>query len=195
MPESKSKLLCRLCGQDHRTIPLAAGESALCGRCGAVLERRGRFGPDAALAFAATGLIFAVPAALLPFATAAKLGDARTGFLFTGLNYLWRNGMQLLAVPVFLFGFLLPICLLGILGALLAFPRLGVRLSHAPLLSRAAGAIGHWAMPEVQVLAVLVAFMKLGTVMAMTIGPGFWCYAAMALSLLLAWRGYELRPA
>jgi paraquat-inducible protein A len=48
--------------------------------------------------------------------------------------------------------------------------------------------LGHWAIPEVQVLAVLVAFMKLRSVVDIKIGPGFWCYSAMALSLLMAQR-------
>jgi paraquat-inducible protein A len=194
VPESDSKLTCRLCGQIHRRIRLAPGESALCGRCGFALEQRGRLGSDAAPAFAVTGLILAVPAALLPFASAEKLGDARVGFLFTGLRFLWTNGMPLLAVPVFLFGFLLPICLLSLLVILLLSDRLGFSPRVASALGRTAGAVAHWAMPEVQVLAVLVAFVKLGSVVNLTIGPGFWCYAAMAVSLLVAWRSFDLAP-
>lgn len=146
------------------------------------------------MAYAATGLVLAVPAALLPFMTAEKLGDERVGFLFTGMQYLWAHGMAMLTVPIFLFGFLFPVCLLGTLGALLAGGRLGLGPAHAQRLHRAARVIAHWAMPEVQVLAVLVALMKLGSVVDVTIGPGFWCYAAMSVFVLLAWRTFDFAP-
>ena len=41
-------------------------------------------------------------------------------------------------------------------------------------------------------LAVLVAMVKLGSLITITIGPGFWCYAAMSLALLLGLRSYDL---
>ena len=84
-----------------------------------------RFGPDETFIFSVTGLILAVPAALLPFVGAGKLGDERMSHLFTGVGALWDNGMQEVAVLVFLCGGLLPVALLAIL-AVLNFPeRLG----------------------------------------------------------------------
>jgi paraquat-inducible protein A len=195
MHTANPMLVCRLCGQKHGEARLEPGQCASCARCGAVLERRGLFGPDATIAYALTGLIFAVPAALLPFMTAEKLGDERVGYLFTGTRYLWGHGMALLAVTVFLFGFLLPVCLLGTLGTLVAEARLGLQPARAQGLHRAAKVLMHWAMPEVQVLAVLVALMKLGSVVDVTIGPGFWCYAAMSVFFLFAWRTFDLAPA
>jgi paraquat-inducible protein A len=195
MSSTDAHLTCRMCGQNHRLIPLAPGERAECARCGTVLARGRRSGPDAALAFAVTGLILIVPAAMLPFITAEKLGNEQIGFLFSGVRHLWENSMALLAVPVFLFGGLLPVALMGILVALLAPTRFGWQSPNIPWLRRMAQALGGWAMPEVQVLAVLVALMKLGSLVDLTIGAGFWCYAAMSLSLLLAWRNFELDPA
>jgi paraquat-inducible protein A len=146
------------------------------------------------LAFAAAGLIFAIPAATLPLITAEKLGNSRASCLFTGVKFLWDNGMPWLAVPVFLFGALVPVALLGCLVGLLAPPHFGRKSLHPPLLDRVARLLANWAMPEVQVLAVLVALMKLGAVVNVTVGPGFWCYAAMSVSLLIAWRNFELGP-
>jgi paraquat-inducible protein A len=145
-----------------------------------------RLGPDSALVFSLTGLVLAVPAALLPFVSAGKLGAERISLLFTGVESLWDGGMRLLAVLVFLCGGLLPLALLATLAVLHAPARLGWPTAGFRFLYRAARLLEHWAIPEVQVLAVLVALIKLGSVVNVTIGPGFWFYCAMALSLLMA---------
>ena len=184
--DADPNLTCRLCGKEHRTVSLQPGEKALCVRCGAVLAKGSQLGPDAALVFAVTGLILAPPAALLTFVTAGKVGTVRLSLLFTGVGSLWDGGMRPLAVLVVLCGGLLPIVLLTMLGLVHTSHRLGlggVGLGH---LVRIARFLEHWAIPEVQVLAVLVALMKLGSVVNVTVGPGFWCYSAMALSLLIA---------
>jgi paraquat-inducible protein A len=160
-------------------------------RCGAVLAHGVRLGPDAALVFSITGLIIALPAATLTFVSAGKLGAERLSLLFTGVGSLWDGGMKSLAVLVFLCGGLIPFTLLATLAAVHAPSRLGLSEANVQLLSRVAHVLGHWAIPEVQVLAVLVALMKLGSLVDVTIGPGFWCYCAMAVSLLIAQRSFE----
>lgn len=191
-PYSPDHLACHLCGQEHRPIRLAPGDKALCVRCDAVLAQGTRLGPDTALVFSITGLIFALPAALLPFVSAGKLGDERISLLFTGVGSLWNGGMRSMAILVFLCGGLLPLSLLAILTVLHApSHRPGRQKANFHLLFRAARILEHWAIPEVQVLAVLVALAKLGSLVDVTIGPGFWCYCAMALSLLIALHSFD----
>jgi paraquat-inducible protein A len=195
MPSRSSSsvpLTCRLCGHEHQPITLAPGDRAYCVRCGTVLASRSRLGPDVAIAFTVTGLILALPAMLLPFITASKLGRSRPGLLFTGVEGLWDHHMPLLAIWVCLCGAVVPLALLATLAGLLVPERLGQPPLQSRLLWSTAHALGHWAMPEVQVLAVLVALMKLGTLINVTIGAGFWCYAAMSCALLFAWHSFEL---
>jgi len=153
-----------------------------------------RLGADTALVFSITGLVLAVPAAVLPFVRAGKLGDERISLLFTGVGSLWDGGMRALAVLVLLCGGLLPLALLAALAVLHAPSRFRWLKADLRFLHRAALVLEHWAIPEVQVLAVLVALMKLGSLVDVTTGPGFWCYCAMALSLLAAQRSFELAP-
>ncbi len=192
MSSSPAPLTCRLCGQEHQPIPLAPGERACCVRCDTVLASRPRLGPDAAAAFTVTGLILALPAMLLPFVTATKLGHDRTSLLFTSAAGFWDHGMRLLAIWVALCGGIVPLALLVTLAGLLLPGIFGWPPVKPRLLWPAAHALGHWAMPEVQVLAVLVALMKLGRLAHITIGPGFWCYGAMSFALLFAWRSFDL---
>jgi paraquat-inducible protein A len=138
-----------------------------------------------------TGLILAMPACFLPFIGAGKLGAERVSTLFTGVGALWDNGMRALAILVLLCGALLPILLLSTLCVLQAPPRITRWIASTDLLARAARALELGAIPEVQVLAVLVALMKLGSLVNVRIGPGFWCYCAMSFCLLLAQRSFD----
>lgn len=193
-PHSEARLTCPLCGLDHQTIALKRGERALCRRCDAVLAQRSRFGRDATVVFTLTGLILAVPAFLLPFITVGKFGQERGGLLLTGVEGLWENGMPLLAIWVLLCGAAAPMLLLAVLATGLLRRRLGAAAQPSEFLSGTAHALSYWAIPEVHVLAVLVSLMKLGSVVNVHIGAGFYCYIGLSVSLLLAWRGFMLRP-
>jgi paraquat-inducible protein A len=124
--------------------------------------------------------------------TVSKLGSERMSLLFTGVSVLWGDGMHLLAVWVLLCGGVAPIFLLISVACLLVPQRLGWKPVETQRLLWAARAVAHWAIPEVQVLAVLVALAKLGHVVHVRLGPGFWCYAALSVMTLLAWRGFEM---
>jgi paraquat-inducible protein A len=185
-------LTCELCGQEHSPVHLNPGQVARCVRCSTPMARGRRLGPEAPLVFAVTALILAVPACTLPFMGAGKFGDERTSYLFTGVRALWDQGMRALATLVFLCGGLVPMALVAAIALILAPRQLRGLLFTDPQIALLAGFLERWSIPEVQVLAVLVALMKLGSLVHVTIGPGFWCYCAMSVFLLMALRGIDL---
>ncbi len=185
-------LICPLCGKAHRVPSLAPGERAHCVRCDTTLAQRAWLGGDASLAFTATGLLLAVPATLLPFVFVSKIGAEHVSYVFTGVRALWDENMRLLAVWILLCGGIVPLLLLCTLAGILVPARWRRPTPATALLMRAARAFEEWAMPEVHILAVLVAFAKLGSLVNVRVGAGFWCYAAMSVCLLIAWRTFDL---
>jgi paraquat-inducible protein A len=192
---SHAHLTCRLCGQEHGAVKLAPGEKALCIRCDTVLAQGSRLSPDAGLVFSLTGLILAIPAALLPFIHAGKLGEERSTVLFTGVLSLWEEGMRLLALLVLFCGGILPVLLLLSLAILHAADRFQWVKAGLHPLYQMARFLEHGSFPEVQVLAVFVALMKLGSLVDVTIGAGFWCYCGMALCLVIAQHSFDFEVA
>lgn len=189
-----SPLHCRLCGHPHRPVPLRTGERAHCVQCDGLLAKGRRFGQRGALAFTIAGAVLALPAMGLPFVTVDRLQSERVGFLFTGVEMLWSEGMRILSLAVLLCGILAPLLLLALLGFLHLPKRSFWPEKSRLMLLRVAETIEHWAMPEVHVLAVLVALTKLGTLVNVHVGPGFWCYGAMTVCLIIAWRNTALAP-
>jgi paraquat-inducible protein A len=183
-------LTCYLCGKEHRMVRLDPGETARCVRCDGVLAK-GRHGGAVPLVLCVTGLVLALPACFLPFISAGKFGAERVSTLFTGVGALWENGMRALAILVLLCGALLPIFLLGTLAIIQAPSRLFGWVASPELLAHAARTLELGAIPEVQVLAVLVALTKLGSQVNVTIGAGFWFYCCMSFCLLLAQRSFD----
>jgi paraquat-inducible protein A len=171
-------------------VRLAPGETARCTRCDGVLAMGFR-GGDIPLVFCVTGLVLALPAFFLPFISAGKLGAERMSTLLTGVGALWDNGMRAIALLILLCGALLPVFLLATLAVLQAPPGVAAWFASRDILARTARMLELGAIPEVQVLAVLVALTKLGSQVNVTIGPAFWCYCAMSFCLLIAQRSFD----
>lgn len=181
---------CPLCGRPHHRVALRRGERAVCTGCGTTLAHRPR-SRETALALTVTALVLAVPAMDLPLVVVRKFGAEHASYLWTGIRTLWKEGMPLLSVWVALCGIIVPLGLLASLSvAVVARRRAADRLT-VRFWTRIAHALQHWSMPEVQVLAVLVAFVKIGALVQVDVGMGLWCYAAMSLAILLAWRSAE----
>jgi paraquat-inducible protein A len=185
---------CRLCGQHHRGVSLESGERATCARCGATLAVRSSWGRDASLAFAITGLALALPAAFKPFVTLGRFGRELTTDVFDPGWGLWDHNMMTLGAWVWTCGVLAPFVLLLLLIVLrFVLSRNGSDATRG-YMTRVSDGVAFWAMPEVQVLGVLVSFFKLGEIVNARTGPGFWCYAVGAFCMLMAWRLHTLQP-
>lgn len=142
-----------------------------------------------ALAWSLAGLCLLLTSTRLPFVSAEKFGQGNDGRMFSGAVSLWQQGQGALATLVALCGFLVPLALLLVLAAAALSP------AWRPHLHRWARRLESWSMPEVRVLAIVVAFTKLSALVTAVPAAGLWCYGAAAVCTLLAARGLGHPPA
>jgi len=137
------------------------------------------------IALGLAGLVLLLASFVLPFVEAGKFGRANQGHLFSGVKQLWLQGHTALAFIVSFCGMLAPLLLL--LAALLI--SIG-NPSNAVVsrLHRLQARLHPWAMPDVRLLAILVAFLKLSSLVEAGPASGLWCYAGAALCTVLLTR-------
>ena len=190
--EARNTLACPWCGQLHTRIPLKPGDAGKCVRCDAQLAVGRASDWIVTLAWVLTGLILWVPANVLPIVSLSQFGMADESLLATSVTGLWQHGLPWVAVLVALCGIIAPLLLLLTLTVLLLPLALNRTFAPSRYLIRWLRALELWAIPEVYLLGVLVAFIKLGDVVRAAPGAGLWCHAGMAVALFFAWRRVDI---
>ncbi|MBV0891969.1 paraquat-inducible protein A [Paracoccus sp. Z118] len=193
---------CRSCG---RAWPEGTKS---CARCGAALRTPDRKGLQAVWAWMAAGIIFYIPANLLPMLRTesfAGLAGSAEATILGGVVQLIQHGSWGVAAIVFAASVVVP------LGKFIAIAWLA-RVAGRPATHEAAHTrlrvyevvefIGRWSMIDVFVVAILSALVQLGFVATIHPGPAAVCFAlSVAFTMLsaqsfdprLIWRGLPLR--
>jgi len=185
-------IACHECDLLLRQQTLPPGAKAICPRCGALLHQHKPNSIERALNLTLACLIFYVLTNVYPLLTFELQGREQRSTLFTGVVEMYRQDLQLLAGLVFLVGILAP--LLKILGLL--YVLLPLRLGRLPwrlaTVFRSATLLHPWAMLEVYLLGVLVAFVKLSSMA--TLIPGIAMFSLVALIFSMAAADAALDP-
>jgi len=169
---------CPACDALQRLPPLQAGERARCVRCGQTLALEpgaGSLGRTLALAVAAA-IVLAIGNAT-PLMELSAIGRHSSTTVLGGAYALWQQGYEGTAALVAFACVLAPAAYLSFLLAVLWLPRWGSALM------RHAGFMLSWSMPEVMLLGILVALIKIGALARVT--PGIGLYAMGVLVVLL----------
>lgn len=139
--------------------------------------------PAAALAIVA--LAFYPLAMLAPFLRIERLGYSAESSLLGGTQALLTGGHLLVGLVVLLFSIVLPVIKLGTLLVLSASPR-WLHSHHRAATYRIVEHLGRWGMLDVLLVAVLVAFVKLGDLVTFEVGPGLYLFIAFVTLNLFA---------
>ena len=187
-----STIACHECDLLHKIQPLPDGGAARCVRCDALLYYQKKDSLDRTLALTIAGLVLFIVANTFPFLAMKSGSIVRETTLITGVKGLYAQGMQSLALLVFLTSILVPfVHIAGMLYVLVP-----LKLNRVPrnlaLVYRFIRSLQPWGMMEVFMLGILVSYVKLGK-MAKII-PGLAIYSFVVLIFVLAGAAASLDP-
>jgi paraquat-inducible protein A len=174
---------CHECGLLLRAHRATEGYAARCPRCGAKLYAKSRYSIDSAIALHVTGLVLFVIANSFPFITFKLEGRERTSTLISGVLEFIDQDLWMLAAVVFMLTITIPLLkLLATLYVLIPV-RLRRPLTKSAIVFRSVEVMRPWAMMEVFLLGVMVAYVKLLDLASLELGPSLFAFAAMIIVL------------
>lgn len=192
-PVGVSLIACHDCGLLQRVRPLPDGGAARCGRCNAVLYKQKHNSIERTLTLTIAALILFVLANVFPFMTFKLEGRAQTSNLSSGAVDLYADGLWELAILVLLVAIVIP--LLKLLGTLyVLFPlHLGRRSPYVAAVFRFVETLHPWAMVEVYLLGVIVAYAKLIDLATIELGVALYSFVALIFVMIAADAALEPR--
>lgn len=183
----ESLFACHCCGLVQELDAVPRGFRARCARCGIVLFdplRRGRSNGRAASAALAALILYPL-AVSLPIMRIERFGHARDSSIWAGAIELLSRGDVLVGGVVLLCSVVIPLAkLLGLVSITLGGRYLGRRYRAATY--RWIEWTGRWGMLDVLLIAVVVAWVKIGDLVDVSPGPAALTFTSVVVLSLLA---------
>lgn len=177
-------IACPGCDLLQRLPPVPPGGRARCPRCGEVLASSPRDHFDRPLALSLAAAITLVVANTTPLMSLSAVGRHADTTILGGALMMWTQGQPLTAALVAFCTALAPAAYLALMCTVL----IAVRRSPAPAwvgqLLRLAEHSHAWSLPEVMLLGILVALVKIADLATVEAGIGL--YSTGTLLILLA---------
>lgn len=176
---------CHCCGLVQTLPLLSEGQKVVCCRCATPLVHATTSRNHWTVAWSISALAFYIPAMVLPLLRIEQLGHRHEDSLLSGLIALFAQDYWLVGIVVLLFSVLLPP--LKLLALLTLSSKVLLTYHHQrALLYRTVELLGRWGMLDVMLVAILVAFVKLGNLVSIQAGLGLIAFTLLVLLSLLA---------
>jgi len=178
---------CPGCDLLHASVALSEGEEGRCVRCasGLLIPRAAR-DPQVGLALVATAAAAFAVALTSPLMRMSELGQATSTTLPESAIDMWLTGSPLTALLIAVCTIVAPATWLALVFAAAMGSAREIAPRWAGTAARLARIVGPWAMPEVMLLATLVAYVKVSELAHASPGLGMYATAAVAVLLALA---------
>ncbi|MCZ6542232.1 MAG: paraquat-inducible protein A [Planctomycetota bacterium] len=170
---------CPHCGLVQTMPGVPGGMRACCARCGSTLRTPAKrlAGNNRTAAIATAALILYPLAVSLPFIRIEKFGHAHEASIVEGVSTLLSRGHIIVGLVVLLCSMVFPVLKLVAL-VVLSMGGSALQRHHRALTYRLVEWAGRWGMLDVLLVAILVAVLKLGDMVEVSVGP-----AALAFTL------------
>jgi paraquat-inducible protein A len=176
-------IACHLCGLVHRLPPMAEETVATCRACRAPIFRRIANAADRTLAFYLAAAILFLVANAFPIMELTIEGQMRDTTILDGAWALYLAGMWPVALVVLLTGTALPLAKIGGMLAIHLPLRLGMHPRWLPDAFRWVERLHPWAMMEVYLLGLIVAYVKLSDMAQIELGLALYAFAGTIIAV------------
>ncbi len=183
--------LCHACRKVSSPEESADG----CPRCHAKVHERIPKSLQETWALWLTALFFLIPANTLPIMRVSAFGMAEASTIMDGIVLFLREGMYFIAFVIFFASVLVPAFKLAGLAILLLSVHLGSprRRRRKTRMFRLIRRIGRWSMLDVFVIAILVALVDIGGVVAVEAGAAATFFVGVVVFTMLAANRFDNR--
>ena len=180
---------CEICGK------LSDASHDHCPRCNAHLELRKPNSIQRVLAFTIVATILYIPANALPITVTYQFGNEINSTIIGGVFFLWHHGSYPVALVILIASVMVPS------GKILALYYLSwvvyrgkpISQKENTILYRIVELIGRWSMVDVFVVALLVALIQLGGVLAFAPGAAALSFAGVVIITMFAAHSFDPR--
>jgi paraquat-inducible protein A len=184
---------CRTCGLAVYRVSL--GTDQRCPRCQSRLEQRTPLSTEMTLAWLIAGIVFYIPANLLPVMHTGGLLGEEDSTILGGIFEFWRSGDWDIALLIFIASVAVPFTKFIAIGLLLLTVRKNSRWEQhqRTVLYRIVEFIGYWSMLDVIVVALTSALMQFQVLGTAEPRPGIAFFCAVVVVTMLSALSFDPR--
>lgn len=178
---------CSVCGKVQEETDLH------CARCHTTLHKRTPRSLQRTLALTFASMVLYIPANLLPIMTVEGLGGEEPSTILGGVITFWQMHAYPVAIIIFTASVVIPILKLA---AILRLCWAAVRPCNprsTMRIYRLTEIVGRWSMVDVFVVAILVAVVQFGSLMAIRPGPAAVAFGGVVILTMLAAMSFDPR--
>ncbi|MEM5386343.1 paraquat-inducible protein A [Paraburkholderia phymatum] len=182
-------LVCRLPGST------SVGGPWKCPRCSSTLHPRRPDSFARAWAFLIAGLVFYVPANVLPIMYTRAFGSGSDNTIMSGVVQFWKSGSYGIAIVIFVASVAVPCTKFLALATLLLTTKRRSRgaMRERARLYRLIELVGYWSMLDVLVVAIVAALVKFGALASIEPRVGILFFGVVVILTMLSAMSFDPR--